>query len=156
MGSASLLVFCVMSSVAANSRRSSSLTTKGNANPSLASVMRRFRAQVDPETARLRHLLADLCRVLGAQATGAPVTPGRTSALSELVTRRLQDPDLPSLSPRVRQTLDRLLHGDSEKQVARRLNVSQHTVHVYVKTLYRKLNVCSRGELLSKFVGRRG
>jgi DNA-binding NarL/FixJ family response regulator len=145
-----------MSLIAANSRSSNSPTTKGGGNPCLASVMRRFRAPTDPETARLRQLLADLCRVLGAHATGAPVTPGCTSALSELVTRRLEDPDLPSLSPRVRQTLDRLLHGDSEKQVARRLNVSQHTVHVYVKTLYRKLNVCSRGELLSKFVGGRG
>jgi DNA-binding CsgD family transcriptional regulator len=55
------------------------------------------------------------------------------------------------LTPRMAQTLFRLMQGDSEKQVARHLGISQHTVHVYVKTLYRRYGVCSRGELLSLF-----
>jgi DNA-binding CsgD family transcriptional regulator len=45
-----------------------------------------------------------------------------------------------------------LLSGDSEKQAAAKMGVSPHTVHVYVKTLYRRYNVSSRGELLSKWV----
>jgi DNA-binding NarL/FixJ family response regulator len=59
---------------------------------------------------------------------------------------------LPQLSPRLRQTLDRLLAGDSEKQIAKSLDLSQNTVHVYIKELYRRCEVGSRGELLSRFV----
>jgi DNA-binding NarL/FixJ family response regulator len=64
----------------------------------------------------------------------------------------LADTPIPDLSPRMRQTLDRLLAGDSEKQIAGRLGVSKNTVHVYVKALYRTFNVCSRGELLARFI----
>ena len=56
------------------------------------------------------------------------------------------------LSPRMHQTLQRLLAGDSEKQIALRLDRSRHTVHVYVKQLYKRFGVCSRGELLARFV----
>jgi DNA-binding CsgD family transcriptional regulator len=56
------------------------------------------------------------------------------------------------LSPRHRQTLQRLLAGDSEKQIAAHLGVSPHTVHVYVKALYRRFDVSSRGELLARFI----
>jgi DNA-binding CsgD family transcriptional regulator len=52
------------------------------------------------------------------------------------------------------QTLERLLAGDSEKQIARHLAVSPHTVHVYVKALYKRFGVCSRGELFARFVAR--
>lgn len=65
-----------------------------------------------------------------------------------------EDPLLAGLSPRVRQTLDRLLEGDSEKQIAAKLGVSRHTVHVYIKNLYRHFSVNSRGELLARFVRR--
>jgi DNA-binding CsgD family transcriptional regulator len=114
-----------------------------------------------------RELLADLCRILGARLTGD------RSRLTLASLAAGADPDQPGandgnrpeiaaigesfaadvpLSPRVRQTLERLLQGDSEKQVARRLRLSTHTVHVYVKTLYRKMNVNSRSELLAKFI----
>ncbi len=61
-------------------------------------------------------------------------------------------PDVKALSRRLRQTLERLLAGDSEKQVAAHLHLSPHTVHVYVKALYRRYDASSRGELLSRFV----
>jgi DNA-binding CsgD family transcriptional regulator len=59
-----------------------------------------------------------------------------------------------ALSPRLRQVLDGLLAGDSEKQVAARMGISQHTVHDHVKRLYRTLDVNGRGELLAPFVNR--
>ena len=64
------------------------------------------------------------------------------------VLRAARDPaaDLP---PRLRQTLARLVAGDSEKQVARRLGISPHTVHNYVKALHQRFEVSSRGELLA-------
>jgi DNA-binding CsgD family transcriptional regulator len=52
----------------------------------------------------------------------------------------------------MRQTLEALVAGDSEKQIALKLRVSPHTVHVYVKQLYKRFGANSRGELLARFV----
>ena len=60
------------------------------------------------------------------------------------------------LSRRLRQTLERLLLGDSEKQVASRLGLSTLTVHGYVKALYQHFGVSSRPELLAYFLRRSG
>jgi DNA-binding CsgD family transcriptional regulator len=58
------------------------------------------------------------------------------------------------LSPRLRQTLDALLEGNSEKEAALRLRLSVHTVHEYVTALYRHFGVSSRAELLARFLRR--
>jgi DNA-binding CsgD family transcriptional regulator len=63
--------------------------------------------------------------------------------------------DQAGLSNRERDTLALLLQGLSEKQVARQLGLSPHTVHVYVKSLYQAFGVHSRAELLARFVGKR-
>jgi len=66
----------------------------------------------------------------------------------------LEEAELPVLSTlnrRLRQTLDGLLRGMSEKELANELALSQHTLHGYVKTLYRRLGVSSRGELHARF-----
>ena len=99
-------------------------------------ALARILVKLDPDDApveRKRRLVAELCRLL-AEELGHPGPRGD------------------GLAPRVRETLDRLLAGDSEKQIAARLGVSPHTVHVYVKSLYRHFDVCSRGELLSRFI----
>ena len=53
------------------------------------------------------------------------------------------------LPRRLGETLQALVEGDSEKQVAARLGLSRHTVHEYIKDLYRRLAVNSRAELLA-------
>jgi DNA-binding CsgD family transcriptional regulator len=88
-----------------------------------------------------RKEIADFCRYLGARLKGE-LNFGAPPAL----------PAGLKLSPRMRQTLERLLAGDSEKQIAAKLEVSPHTVHVYVKSLYHEFEVCSRSELLARFV----
>jgi DNA-binding CsgD family transcriptional regulator len=55
------------------------------------------------------------------------------------------------LSPRLRETLHQLLRGLTDKQVACELEVSPHTLHGYIKTLYRRLGVSSRFELLARY-----
>jgi DNA-binding CsgD family transcriptional regulator len=60
------------------------------------------------------------------------------------------------LSPRLRQTLACLLEGDSEKQVAARLGLSQSTTHQYVTALYRHFGVRSRAQLLAHVLRRLG
>jgi len=87
---------------------------------------------------RKRQLLADMCRLIGDQLVDAPPRP--------------IDGDDEGLSPRMEQTLRWLLGGDSEKQVAKKLGLSPHTVHVYVKAIYRRYGVSSRGELLARWV----
>jgi DNA-binding CsgD family transcriptional regulator len=54
------------------------------------------------------------------------------------------------LSPRLSQTLEGLLQGSSEKQIAFALGLSQHTVHHYVQALHKRFDVASRAELLAK------
>ena len=54
------------------------------------------------------------------------------------------------LPPRLAQTLDELLVGSSEKQIAMKLELSRHTIHNYVKALHQRFGVSSRGELLAK------
>lgn len=62
---------------------------------------------------------------------------------------KAQDPhaDLP---PRLSQTLAALSEGLSEKQIAIKLQLSQHTIHNYIKALHQRFEVSSRGELLAK------
>ncbi len=94
-----------------------------------------------------RVMVAQLCRMLGAYLNGeTPQPPNHLKAAGR------QDVEQFDLAPRVRQTLEYLLAGDSEKQIAARMGVSPHTVHCYVKALYRSYEVSSRGELLARFV----
>ena len=85
-----------------------------------------------------RRLIADVCKVVAT----------RMGSL---------EPDAcheRGLSPRQRETLRHLLTGDGEKQVAAKLGVSKHTVHIYVKALHKHFGVSSRSELLAKCLGR--
>jgi DNA-binding CsgD family transcriptional regulator len=56
------------------------------------------------------------------------------------------------LSPRERQVMIFLLGGDSPKQVAQKLELSEHTVGDYVKHIYKRFSVSSRAELLAHFI----
>jgi len=85
---------------------------------------------------RRRRLVANFCSMLGEQ-----MLDGKRFV-------RGGEP----LSRRERQTLELLLAGNAEKQIAAQLSISRHTVHVYVKSLYRQFNVNSRGELLARWV----
>lgn len=88
---------------------------------------------------RRRRLVAELCKVVGAHVSGSAI-----------------DGAAAGLSPRMRQTLEALMTGDSEKQIAAKMKVSPHTVHVYVKQLYKRFGANSRGELMARFVRGRG
>ena len=76
------------------------------------------------------------------------------SMLNEVAPRKLSLELTRALSPRMRDTLQLLLAGDSEKEVAAKLNLSPHTVHIHVKKLYKRLDVSSRAELMAKCLSR--
>jgi DNA-binding CsgD family transcriptional regulator len=52
------------------------------------------------------------------------------------------------LSNRQRDVLFGLIRGFSEKQIARALALSVHTVHIYIKAVYQRYSVHTRTELL--------
>lgn len=56
------------------------------------------------------------------------------------------------LSTAERRVFSLLLLGHAEKEIAARLEISQHTVHCHVRKIYREMKVRSRAELLARFV----
>ncbi|WP_432799681.1 helix-turn-helix transcriptional regulator [Poriferisphaera sp. WC338] len=57
------------------------------------------------------------------------------------------------LSKTERIVFDHLQTNKTERQVAEIMDRSRHTIHVYVKNIYRKLGISSRKELLQLFDG---
>lgn len=54
------------------------------------------------------------------------------------------------LTPREADIVEQVLSGAATPQIAQRLFISTHTVRNHLKAIFRKLNVHSRGELLSR------
>jgi DNA-binding NarL/FixJ family response regulator len=59
------------------------------------------------------------------------------------------------LTPREVQVLTAVSHGLSNKEIARALGISQHTVKFHLESLMRKLGVSSRAEAVSKSMRQR-
>lgn len=59
--------------------------------------------------------------------------------------------ELEQLSPRERDVLECLAKGEAYKQIADRLGISIDTLRGYIKSVYQKLHVHSRGEAVAKF-----
>lgn len=55
------------------------------------------------------------------------------------------------LSPREREVLEHLARGESYKRIADTLGITIDTLRGYIKTVYRKLHVHSRGEATAKY-----
>lgn len=64
------------------------------------------------------------------------------------------EPSPATLPPRVRQTLQCLLEGDSDKQIATRLGLSRLTVNQYTKVIFAHFGVNGRAELLARWIRR--
>ena len=76
------------------------------------------------------------------------------SMLEEMAPTKLSFDLTRGFSRRMIETLQLLLSGDSEKEVATKLSLSPHTVHIHVKKLYKRLDVSSRAELMAKCLGK--
>jgi DNA-binding CsgD family transcriptional regulator len=103
--------------------------------------------------------------IVVCRASGRPPIPLRVGRLVDFLHAELAphlgrslwlttQPNVSQLSPRLRQVLNCLLEGDSEKQAARRLGLAVGTVHVHVKRLYQHFGASSRAELLAVFLRR--
>jgi DNA-binding CsgD family transcriptional regulator len=75
-----------------------------------------------------------------------PVLAGRASlAFGDSYTQ--------TLTTREQLILVQLVSGASVREIAERIDRSPHTVHDHVKSLHRKLDASSRGELVSRYLG---
>lgn len=84
---------------------------------------------------------------LRAAAAGLTV---RTHAAPQREFHALSDEDAPLLTPREIEVLAAIGDGLSNKQVARRLGISQHTVKFHIESLFRKLGAASRADAVHK------
>ena len=83
----------------------------------------------------------------------APLSQSRTAQRSRVKTPAARS--TPLLPPRLQRTLERLLAGESDKEIAQKLGISRHTVHEYVGDLYRRFGVSGRGELMAMLLRNR-
>jgi WD40 repeat protein/DNA-binding CsgD family transcriptional regulator len=82
----------------------------------------------------------------GAIAGEATHVPGPMGDASKL---------LADLTPREREVADLLIDGLSNKDIACRLFLSEHTAATHVKHIIRKLDAQSRGDVVARLTGRR-
>lgn len=119
----------------------------------LALPQREDQAAWGPEARRLLALmLRAVAPIVDREMFKGVGDEQRSDATIEAPGAALEGKDL---SGRQTDVLHLLLRGMSEKEVARELGVSTHTVHTHVKKLYAQFGVSSRGELLAKFVDQR-
>tara|TARA_R110000782_G_scaffold175732_1_gene266847 strand:- start:14163 stop:15083 length:921 start_codon:yes stop_codon:yes gene_type:complete len=96
---------------------------------------------------------------LGHAPAGTHRANTRTlAALIPLLARRVWKALPPSgpiswMTDREQDVLNRLILGKSVRNIADELGRSPHTVHDHVKSLHRKLNASSRGELVARALG---
>lgn len=94
-----------------------------------------------PFSASATHLVRLLHHELAGLLERKLVLPGSTE-------------DRSVLPPRLRDVLNGLLAGESEKQIAARLELSPHTVNRHVQRIYKHYGVRSRSRLLANLQGR--
>ena len=80
------------------------------------------------------------------------ILPGLKPSFSRyLMSRGMLAPDQP-LTPRERETFLLLLQGTSEKEIAQQMGLTHRSLHQYVLSIYRKLHVNSRPELMARWI----
>lgn len=83
-------------------------------------------------------------------AGGSPISPRIARYILEDYHTRPQRKDEVELTAREKEVLQGIAGGLPEKQLAERLSISPHTVHSYVKNIYKKLKVNSQAQAVLK------
>ena len=72
------------------------------------------------------------------------IEPAKSSEIAPIVIEAY------SLTPRERDVVGALASGDTTSEIAARLFLSPHTVRDHIKTVFEKVGVSSRAELVAK------
>jgi DNA-binding CsgD family transcriptional regulator len=78
------------------------------------------------------------------KASDSETVDGCNEEIAKIMAERIE-----RLSESQRRVCELLVEGISEKQMALRLYLSQHTVHTHVRAIYKALKVHSRAELMA-------
>lgn len=79
-----------------------------------------------------------------ADSVAVVIEPAKSSEIAPIIIEAY------SLTPRERDVVVALASGDSTSEIAGRLFLSQHTVRDHIKTVFDKVGVSSRAELVAK------
>jgi DNA-binding NarL/FixJ family response regulator len=104
------------------------------------------------KTTPLSQVTAAISEVM---AGGAPMNPEVASVVLNMFAKlgagRSGTPEY-GLSARERETLQGMVDGLTAKEIAARMKVSYHTIDTYVRSIYTKLHVQSRGGAVAKAI----
>jgi len=87
--------------------------------------------------------------IYGLHEGGAPMSP----KIARMIIQEFQEKkhlDIYLLTPREKTILKHMESGQSYKQIAKKLQISIHTVHSHIKNIYEKLHAKTRKELFFK------
>lgn len=108
---------------------------------------RRLRVSIQAEDPQAAAELRRLMEEAGHEVVDAE-EGGGFAAMPEVERRSL-------LTPREAEVLAAIAEGLSNKEIARRLDISLHTVKFHVESLFRKLGARTRTQALAKAAARR-
>ena len=103
--------------------------------------------EVDGESVSSPEMLTKLVAVFRARPSAAPTAVPAVAPVSAPVTPAVPREAVPSadlLSPREREILLLIARGDSNKLIARELDIAETTVKIHVQHILRKLGLSSR------------
>ena len=98
------------------------------------------------DTSAIDAILRQAAALIVAEPEPAPLADGD----AEDGFRAMGEAPAPLLTPRESEILGALGEGMSNKEVARALGISAHTVKFHLETIFRKLDVTSRAEAVAK------
>jgi DNA-binding NarL/FixJ family response regulator len=93
----------------------------------------------------MNQILTSLPKILGKLVEGHSILPTE-------ILRKLTSENADALSRREHEILALLVDGLTNFQISARLGLSENTVKYYLKTIYQKLDVNSRGAAIAKYV----
>jgi len=91
--------------------------------------------------------------IIDINSGGSPITPAIARKVFDFFNAKQNIAE--DLSEREKQVVDGIVAGLSYKLVADNMNISIDTVRKYIKSIYRKLHINSKGELIAKYHGKK-
>lgn len=84
---------------------------------------------------------------------GSPLSPAISRMVIQSFWPSEKETTLPDLTPREKEILELLAHGEMYKEVSHKLGISLDTVRTHIRHIYEKLQVRSRTEAVNKAFG---